>query len=496
MIRYGPSTKAALRQMNKEFVLNIILLIGINVLIKPIYLFAIDARIQYLVGQEVYGVFFTLFNFAYLFQIVNDLGIQNYSSSKIAGDDAFVTTNIRQLLGAKALFSILFIAAVILGGLVMQYPSYYFYLLLLLCVNQVLAALFIYLRSCIAAVGRYRVDTWISAIDKVVMILLLGYLLYVVGMTSDFKIEYLVYAQMLSYIVACTIAAVLLGRVIPDLLPRLDLRYTIALIRKTIPYALVLLLMTLYTRMDAVMLERMLDNGSYQSGIYASCYRYMEALSMIGYLFAALLLPMYSRLLATHTSLNELSHIALRILATIVLTLAIVVTVYRRELILWRYPEATEVYFRTLALLMISFVCVSLSYIYGTMHVARGDLRAINKLYTAGVVANILLNLWLIPRYQVVGAAAATVGTQGLVMAGQYYLSKRSFALAIDWGLILKVSFCSLLVWMMSTAIREVWSPPWTIGLLAAILSGGVAALLLRIIQVDMLLSLLRKAER
>jgi len=58
--------------MKRAFASNLVLLLGINFLIKPLYIFGIDREVQNAVGPEQYGLFFALLNLTYLFQIVND----------------------------------------------------------------------------------------------------------------------------------------------------------------------------------------------------------------------------------------------------------------------------------------------------------------------------------------------------------------------------------------------------------------------------------------
>ena len=53
--------------MKREFASNIALLILINLLIKPAYIFGVDRSVQNLVGAEDFGIYFGLYNFAFLF---------------------------------------------------------------------------------------------------------------------------------------------------------------------------------------------------------------------------------------------------------------------------------------------------------------------------------------------------------------------------------------------------------------------------------------------
>jgi hypothetical protein len=77
--------------MKKEFLFNLILLVGINLLIKPFYAFGIDLQVQNRVGLSEYGLYFALFNFSFLFQILTDLGIQQYNSRFIAQNPALAS---------------------------------------------------------------------------------------------------------------------------------------------------------------------------------------------------------------------------------------------------------------------------------------------------------------------------------------------------------------------------------------------------------------------
>jgi hypothetical protein len=50
-----------------------------------------------------------------------------------------------------------------------------------------------------------------------------------------------------------------------------------------------------------------------------------------------------------------------------------------------------------------SFVAVCITYVFGTLITASGDLRTLNLLAAGGMVLNIGLNLVLIPRWQRAG---------------------------------------------------------------------------------------------
>lgn len=60
----------------------------------------------------------------------------------------------------------------------------------------------------VAGLGYYRVDSLLSALDKLLMILILGYLAFISSYSQQFHIKMLIYGQGLAYLLACVIAGV------------------------------------------------------------------------------------------------------------------------------------------------------------------------------------------------------------------------------------------------------------------------------------------------
>src|SRR5690554_7739935 len=66
--------------MQKKFLGNLLFIILLNVLIKPFYIFGIDVQVQNIVGSESYGMYFSLLNFSFLFNMFLDIGVTNYNT--------------------------------------------------------------------------------------------------------------------------------------------------------------------------------------------------------------------------------------------------------------------------------------------------------------------------------------------------------------------------------------------------------------------------------
>ena len=83
----------------------------------------------------------------------------------------------------------------------------------------------------------------------------------------------------------------------------------------------------------------------------------------------------------------------------------------------------TIIIFNTIILpiLMGCFVCVSSTYIFGTLLTANGNLYHLNLISVGGVIINIFLNLILIPKHGALGSAIASLVTQFLVSINNFF---------------------------------------------------------------------------
>ena len=404
-------------------------------LIKPIYVLGIDAQVQNSVGDEKYGAYFAIFNFCFLFQILLDLGIQNFNSKEVSQNREKVSDVFSYVIGTKLMLIVLFLSGISLAAWIIGYPITYFPYILGVGTIMIFQSLYIYLRSHFSALGHFKTETYLSALDKLLMILVLAYFIYY---CHSIDIEKFILGQITALVTACLITALLLKSLI-SIRIKFSIAKAKALLHKSWPFALVFLLMTLYTRMDGVMLERLLDDTGKAAGIYATGYRLLDAANIIGYLFAILLLPMFARLLGENENVNPLIKAAAGVLIPGVTAISIISWFYAPDIINAIYTSTTELNVRTFKILMLSFWFVSLSYIYGTLITASGELRIFNMIFIIGIIVNWGLNLHLIPRSGPIGAAQATLFTQGLVFVGQYLLARGKFKIETSIDFVFKV---------------------------------------------------------
>ncbi|MFK7810105.1 MAG: oligosaccharide flippase family protein, partial [Saprospiraceae bacterium] len=318
--------------MKREFLINILLLVGINLLIKPIYIFGIDRVVQNAVGKEEFGLYFAVFNFTFLLQIINDFGIHTFNSKHISQNRDLLKSYFPNVLMLKTLLAVFYMLVIFLTAIPSGYtaPEYLSFLWWLTLIH-ILNSLMLYLRSNIAALGWYRTDSWLSSLNKFLMILVCAPLLWIPSFYDRFQIEWFIYAQISTLIVTAIVALWLTRNEVSWSGWKLDFSFLKRIIKESYPYALAIFLMTVYTRVDAVMIERMLPDGAAEAGIYAGAYRLLDASNMIGFLFAGLLLPMFARMLKAKEDYQDLLRFSLQIILAGAISLSLPVYFFREE---------------------------------------------------------------------------------------------------------------------------------------------------------------------
>ncbi|MEI6060037.1 MAG: oligosaccharide flippase family protein, partial [Bacteroidota bacterium] len=284
--------------MKRKFLTNLGFILFLNLLVKPFWIFGIDRTVQNLAAPGEYGFYFTVLNFTFLFNILLDFGITNFNNKNIAQNNQLLNkhfsgiTFLRFFLAA-IYFSVIFIVASIIG-----YDGRHMYFLAFLGFNQFLVSFILYLRSNISGLLLFRIDSVISVLDRLLMILFCSVLLWGNITTEPFRIIWFVYAQTLAYMLTAFVAMLIVIRKAAFKRLQWNTSFFLMIIKQSLPFALLVLLMSFYNRIDSVMLERLLPKGigTTQVDIYAKAYRLLDAVNMIAYLFSVLLIPIFARL--------------------------------------------------------------------------------------------------------------------------------------------------------------------------------------------------------
>ena len=473
--------------MNKKFLKNIIFLLFINLLIKPFWILGVDRAVQNLVGDTSYGLYLAISQFSYLFYILLDLGLTNFNNRNIAQNNQLLSKHFVGISQAKILLTILYFIVIFVIGYIIGYRGEQLKILAIVGFNQVLLSFILYVRSNISALLLFKTDSILSVLDRVLMILICSFLLWSGFVPkANFNIYSYIYAQTISYVITLVIAVVIVLHHTGKLTIRINIPFVIMIIKKSLPYALLVLLMSFYNRLEPVLIERILpeDIAATQAGIYARAWRLFDAGNNISYLFSVILLPLFAAIIKEKEDLQGLVKQSFSIMLSMTCIIAVLCIFYSRNFMESMYPQQadeTTALFMTridesstiLKILMGSFVSISVTYIFGTLLTANGNLKHLNIVAALGVVINLALNFLFIPHFQAIGAAFTSLCVQFVTCIIQFFIAKKIFKLMLGSGfwirlLLFLASIC--VVSYLTTTLSLNWMVSFGIAAIASVI--------------------------
>lgn len=413
----------------KPFFRSLILLIILNLIIKPIWVFGIDRQVQNVTGLEAYGQYFALLNLCMVMQFLLDLGITPYVNRKFSAEPEGARVLASQAFTIKLLLSIGYTLTVLLVAIFTGVANWS--LLILLILMQVLTTFLMLLRAYLSGAQQFTQDAWLSVSDKIFVILAAGWLLLWPGISGGMTIHRFVLIQIGGMLLALVLAICFLYRHKKELLIiRLDINRG-DILASSLPFALNIFFMTALFRADGFMLERLVQNGAYHAGVYASAFRLTDAVGMMGSLVAGFLLPYISR----NWQQNNAAEPVLRVCLYFLMVPAILIATggwflsdqINHLLYHGRAAEAATV----IRILLLCLPALGLIQIYGTQLTATGHIKPFLRVSALFAILNIGINAFMIPAFGSEGAAWTAFFTQSVFALVVAYLAARRTGIRI-----------------------------------------------------------------
>jgi len=202
------------------------------------------------------------------------------------------------------------------------------------------------------------------------------------------------------------------------------------LLGMALPLGLVFALNQIYFKVDGIMLYVM--SGSYDTGIYTAAYRVLETTLFVSAFFVQAMTPYLSnfvikkpaearKLITAGTEILLAAGGAIS-LAIIVFAPQVISLLAGHDYLLATYP---------LWYLAGTIVILYINSLLGQVLVLLDQRRILLVMAVLILIFNVGANLWLIPRFSYLGAAAATLVSEMLLLATNIILMRRRHLL--DW---------------------------------------------------------------
>ena len=462
--------------MRKKLLSGILFFLVLNLVVKPFWILGIDVQVQNRVGAAEYGLYFAILSFAYMFNILLDLGVTNFNSRNIAQHSHLLKKHLPVILNVKLLLFALFLIVTFVVGAIIGYNSRQFFLLLWVSINQFLNSLILYLRSNFSALFLFKTDSLFSVMDKILMIIFCGAMLWGVFQKSAFRIEHFIYAQALAYAITAATALIILVHKTKLRGLHWNLPLSITIIKKSLPFALLTLLMSFYSRLDPVMLERRLpaEIGATQSGVYAGAFRLLDALVMLVYLVSVPLLPTYAKMIKEGQDLSQITKLVFTLVFSLSSAVAITLSFNSDGIIALFYDHNTDEISGVFKVLIFCLIPMSGIYVFGTLLTANGNLKLLNIVAFASLVTNFVVNLIVIPSMMSNGSAMAALATQMVSAVAQVFMAAKIFHLRISVRYLLQMLGFYAIIILSNMAGHALGLQWWIVVLAVGVISVAV----------------------
>lgn len=406
----------------KQFLRGLSWLVVLNLLIKPVWVFGIDRKVQNTVGHEAFGTWFALLNLSIILAIIADAGLTNLMNRELALGRRL---SVRSLLRYKAFLSVVYVFLFVFVCWLWHVRRWD--LVWLAALTQLLSSYLVFFRNVITGHQQFRTDAWLSITDKGAMVLVCAPLLYG-PFAGSFTLHRFLWIQCGATALALLIALWQARRFHEG--PE-QAQPGSALFRQSAPFVLLILLMGIHTRLDAFLLERLHFHGSLEAGIYAAAYRLLDAGNTVGYMTAAFLVPFAARHLSDRALIDATTLRLRHGLLAAALGFTALCAAFAPQVMHLLYHSNDAYSPRVLVACVAVLPAYYGIHIYGSLLTAAARFRWFNATVAGSVLLNTALNLYLIPRWGALGCCWAALASQYACAAALFVGAQRHFGLRL-----------------------------------------------------------------
>jgi len=362
-------------------------------------------------GDIEFGKFSFALMLGTIFETLMDFGFHQVIIREVARDGARARDLLGHTLGIKLLWAggglvaLLVTATVLRGEWDVRVACY------LVGGSLVMRSYMLTIRGVLQGLERFGWDSFVVLADRLILVICGG-----AALAAGTGLRGLTISFVMARALALGVAGWLTRLQVGGIGMQFDRAVWRELHKSALPLGLFLVVLNLYSYIDSVMLGVM--RGDAETGMYAAAYKTYEGFSYAPSIIAAVLTPRLSRLFLidrpAHRRLALIGVAASVALAAVAATPGFVFAAPLLTLLFGPpFAPAAEP-FRVL--------CVGLPFVFAVwilhatvISVDKG--RLLVKAAITGLVVNVAINVWAIPRSGAVGAAIATVIGEAVSMS-------------------------------------------------------------------------------
>jgi O-antigen/teichoic acid export membrane protein len=389
-------------------------------------------------GDARFGQYATVLAFVGLFQIFAELGVSQYVRREIARDRTKTQSFVWNLLVIRLLLAFFGVAAITGGAYLIGYPQELVLGIFIYTVGFILSAVDMPLDTVLWANERMDYLTAMNVLSQITFIIFGALFLF-----SGLSFVWLIIASLISILPRIAIAVWAVSRhgylkwkleINPRLWP--------ILIRAGIPFGLISLALTIDYSVDTLMLEHFVEYD--EVGWYNVSYSLTRSLLFFFSGFSMAMVPSLSRTyVEDRVSVERWYYRSVKFIIMSSIPIAVGGMLVAFPLIRFLYTEQFDPSAVALRIIIWDLPFLMFASFCGNMTTVVAEEKSAARVYGLSAVANVILNLILIPRFGFLGAAATTVATDIVISIQFYFLLKRKLKLPDIKPALLRVTAAS-----------------------------------------------------
>jgi len=399
------------------------------------------------VGHDKWGEFAAIFSLCHIGTFLLDLGINQAITKNVAAkkeDDSST-----EALFIKAMASLAFPPIMMILGYYLGYKTYH-QLTLIASISSihVLIQLYNFFRAIIQGKQLFGYDAILSNLDKFFLVIGISILLI-----WQIDLQLYISTRILSLILSCVVIIGIIWKQGLLLFNKPKLQASKDLLKKSLPFALIMLVYGINEKVDQVMVERLsIHNASFdQAGIYSASYRLIDA----GMMYLWIVLPIIFAKFAHHETTNETKKDLLNTGTAIVFLPVGAISRFGMfhgniifELLFNQSTSIeTNAMSSTFGILCFSFLAQGMFAILSTFLTSTGHERFVTTLVIISIVFNVFSNFVFIPEYGAQAAAWSTLGSALIVIIGYILFITIKRLVPLPYLLWLKLGIISIVTY-------------------------------------------------
>jgi len=429
------------------------LTVFLNFLVKPAWLFLFDRKVQATLGNSEYGAYFSAFNLAFIASILLDLGMSYWNNRALAYDERKQRKYQQAIFTMKAFLSLIFLG---FGGCITVISSLKGEALVLFwgaMMLQWFSHWLTFFRSMLTGIQKFGWDAFFSVLDRLLSMAGVGWLVW----GGNLSASNFAWIQVAAYALSSVMLLMLLRH--------FHFRFQFAvqpgvfreIIQASLPFFLLVMSMSLYARLDGIMLDRVFHLPK-EAGVYAAFFRLYEAGIIFPSLIAGVLTPLIARHLGQGKSINDILQTGTSWMLLPALWILGALIAYPTEIFEWMYHGETideTTILNIFPLVGLVFFFHSIVLLYGATLTAMGELKWLIRWSLFAALCSMVLHVFLIPKFGAQGAGIATVLGHGWMALGCF------------WGVLQKTNLKEslvqnvgrILIFLLGMILFLFWNP-------------------------------------